>query len=318
MSELFPPIHENRHFYLPVDDLHEIYVEECGDDTGIPVVFLHGGPGSGCEPYHRQLFDPEKYRIILFDQRGCGRSKPHAELRQNTTQDLVTDIEKIRKYLGIDKWVVAGGSWGSTLALAYAEAHPEAVSGLIIRGIYFCTAKEIQWFYQYGASQFYPDYWQDFLAPIPADEQDDLLQAYHKRLTGNNEIARMQAAKAWSLWEARTATLRPHKALLDHFSNPHTALSLATLEAHYFVNNGFLEDNQLLRDADKLNDIPCYIIHGRYDMICPVEQAYALHKALPLSELFIVQGSGHAASEKGITAALIEASNKILDKIQNT
>jgi len=219
MSELFPPIHENRHFYLPVDDLHEIYVEECGDDTGIPVVFLHGGPGSGCEPYHRQLFDPEKYRIILFDQRGCGRSKPHAELRQNTTQDLVADIEKIRKYLGIDKWVVAGGSWGSTLALAYAEAHPEAVSGLIIRGIYFCTAKEIQWFYQYGTSQFYPDYWQDFLAPIPADEQDDLLQAYYKRLTGDNEIARMQAAKAWSLWEARTATLRPHKALLDHFSN---------------------------------------------------------------------------------------------------
>ncbi|HIO92496.1 MAG TPA: prolyl aminopeptidase [Leucothrix mucor] len=318
MSELFPPIHENRHFYLPVDDLHEIYVEECGEESGTPVIFLHGGPGAGCEPYHRQLFDPKKYRIILFDQRGCGRSKPHTELRQNTTQDLISDIEKIRKYLDIDEWVVAGGSWGSTLALAYAEAHPECVSGLIIRGIYLCTAKEIQWFYQQGANQFYPDYWEDFLAPIPKDEQDDLLHAYHKRLTGSNEIARMQAAKTWSLWEARTATLRPHKALLDHFSSPHTALSLATIETHYFVNNGFLEDGQLLREADKIKDIPCYIIHGRYDMICPVEQAYALHKVLPLSELFIVQGAGHSASEKAIAAALIEASNKILDKIQNT
>ena len=315
MSELFPAIHENKHFYLPVDDLHEIYVEECGDENGIPVVFLHGGPGAGCEAYHRQLFDPEKYRIILFDQRGCGRSKPHAELQQNTTQHLISDIEKIRKYLEIDKWVVAGGSWGSTLALAYAEAHPETVSGMIIRGIYFCTEKEIQWFYQEGTSQFFPDYWQDFIAPIPLSEQDDLLHAYHRRLTGNNEIARMQAAKAWSLWEARTASLRPHNRLIEHFSNPHTALSLATLEAHYFVNNAFLEENQLLNNADRLIDIPCYIIHGRYDMICPVEQAYALHQKLPLSELFIVQGAGHAASEAGIRAALIEASNKILDKI---
>ncbi|HFD31288.1 MAG TPA: prolyl aminopeptidase [Gammaproteobacteria bacterium] len=315
MSELFPPIHENRHFYLPVDDLHEIYVEECGSEDGIPVVFLHGGPGAGCEAYHRQLFDPEKYRIILFDQRGCGRSIPHAELQRNTTQHLISDIEKIRKYFEIEKWVVAGGSWGSTLALAYAETHPEVVSGMIIRGIYFCTAKEIQWFYQYGTSQFYPDYWQDFIAPIPVNERDDLLQAYHKRLTGNNEIARMQAAKAWSLWEARTATLRPHKRLLQHFSDPHTALSLATLEAHYFVHNGFLEDNQLLDNADYLRDIPCYIIHGRYDMICPIEQAYALHQRLPLSELFIVQEAGHAASETAIRAALIEASNKLLNKI---
>ncbi len=315
MSELFPPIHENQHFYLAVDDLHEIYVEECGSEDGIPVVFLHGGPGAGCEAYHRQLFDPEKYRIILFDQRGCGRSIPHAQLRQNTTQHLIADIEKIRQYFEIEKWVIAGGSWGSTLALAYAEAHPEAVSGMIIRGIYLCTAKEIQWFYQYGTSQFYPDYWQDFIAPIPVEEQDDLLQAYHKRLTGDNEIARMQAAKAWSLWEARTATLRPHKRLLEHFSDPHTALSLATLEAHYFVHNGFLEDNQLLNNAERLCDIPCYIIHGRYDMICPIEQAYALHQRLPLSELFIVQEAGHAASETAIRAALIEASNKLLNRI---
>ena len=315
MSELFPPIHENRHFYLPVDDLHEIYVEECGKEEGTPILFLHGGPGSGCEAYHRQLFDPEKYRIILFDQRGCGRSRPHAELRQNTTQDLIADMEKIRQYFGIEKWVIAGGSWGSTLALAYAETYPEFVSGMIIRGIYLCTEKEIQWFYQQGASQFFPDYWQDFIAPIPKNERDDLLHAYHRRLTGDNEIARMQAAKAWSLWEARTATLRPHNRLLKHFSNPHTALSLATLEAHYFVNKGFLEDNQLMENANHLVDIPCYIIHGRYDMICPVEQAYALHQRLPLSELFIVQEAGHAASERGIRAALIEASNKLLDKI---
>ncbi|MCK5895306.1 MAG: prolyl aminopeptidase [Cocleimonas sp.] len=315
MSELFPPIHENRHFYLPVNNLHDIYVEECGNERGVPVVFLHGGPGAGCEAYHRQLFNPEKYRIILFDQRGCGRSKPHAELRQNTTQDLIADMEKIRKYLGIDRWIVAGGSWGSTLALAYAEAHPEKVLGMIIRGIYLCTKKEIQWFYQQGTSQFFPDYWEDFLAPIPDDEQHDLLQAYHQRLTGDNEIARMQAAKAWSLWEARTATLRPHTRLLKHFSNPHTALSLATLEAHYFVNDGFLSENQLLENTECLADIPCYIIHGRYDMICPVEQAYTLHQQLPLSELFIVQESGHAASEKGITAALIEASNKMLGKV---
>ncbi|MCK5903071.1 MAG: prolyl aminopeptidase [Cocleimonas sp.] len=315
MSELFPPIHENRHFYLPVDDLHNIYVEECGEATGVPIIFLHGGPGAGCESYHRQLFDPEKYRIILFDQRGCGRSKPHAELRQNTTQHLIQDMEKIRKYFGIDQWVVAGGSWGSTLALAYAEAYPDKVSGMILRGIYFSGKKEIDWFYQHGASQFYPDYWQDFIAPIPEEERDDLLSAYYRRLTGNNEIARMQAAKAWSLWEARTATLRPHKSLLDHFSNPHTALGLATLEAHYFMNRGFLEEDQLIQHADKLKDIPCYIIHGRYDMICPVAQAYALHQALPLSELFIVQEAGHAACETGITAALIEASKKIIHQL---
>jgi proline iminopeptidase len=316
VSELFPAIYENRHFYLPVDDLHEIYVEECGEEEGTPVVFLHGGPGAGCEDYHRQLFNPEKYRIVLFDQRGCGRSRPHAELRQNTTQDLIADIEKIRKYLDIEKWVVAGGSWGATLALAYAEAHPDVVSGMIIRGIYLCTKKEVQWFYQQGTSQFFPDYWQDFIAPIPENERDNLLHAYYQRLTGDNEIARMQAAKAWSLWEARTATLRPHSKLLKHFSNPHTALSLATLETHYFINNGFLKDNQLLDNVDRLANIPCYIIHGRYDMICPIEQAYTLHQHLPLSELFIVQEAGHAASETGIRAALIEASNKILNKVQ--
>lgn len=312
MSELYPPIHENRHFYLNVDDVHEIYVEECGNENGIPVVFLHGGPGSGCELYHRQLFDPEKYRIILFDQRGCGRSHPHASIENNTTQHLIEDMEKIRHELGIDRWVVAGGSWGSTLALAYAETYPKQVLGLIVRGIFLSTPKEIHWFYQEGASQIFPDYWQDFLQLIPKDERDNLLKAYHRRLIGDNEIARMGAAKAWSLWEARTATLLPSASVLKHFNDPRNALSIARIETHYFMHNSFFEDNQLLNNADRLKDIPGYIIHGRYDMICPIKQAFDLHKAWPNSELFIVQGAGHAAGEAGISAALIKAGNDML------
>lgn len=326
MSDLYPSIHENRYFYLKVDDSsadsdssdkhHELYVEECGSNDGVPVVFLHGGPGAGCEPYHRRLFNPEKYRIILFDQRGCGRSRPHASLEDNTTTHLIADMEQIREKFGIDKWVVAGGSWGSTLALAYAQTHPDRVSGLIVRGIFLCTKKEIEWFYQQGANQFFPDYWPDFLEPIPENERHDLLSAYHKILTGDNEIARMGAAKAWSLWEARTATLQPNSSLLEHFSEPHNALSIARIEAHYFMNNGFMKDNQLLDNAHKLKDIPGYIIQGRYDMICPMQQAYDLHKAWPISDLFIAHSSGHAASEKGISAALIKAGDELLKKLQ--
>jgi len=312
MSELYPPIHENRHFYLKVDDVHEIYVEECGSEDGVPVVFLHGGPGTGCELYHRQLFDPEKYRIILFDQRGCGRSNPHASLKNNTTQDIIADMEKIREELGIEKWVVAGGSWGSTLALAYAETHPKKVLGLIVRGIFLATKKEVDWFYQEGASQFYPDYWEDFIQPIPEDERDNLLKAYYNRLIGENEIARMGAAKAWSLWEARTATLLPSASILKHFSDPRNALSIARIETHYFMHDSFLEEDQLLNNAHRLKDIPGYIIHGRYDMICPIKQAFDLHKAWSKSELFVVQGVGHSAGEAGISAALIKAGNDML------
>jgi len=312
MSELYPPIHENRHFYLKVDDVHEIYVEECGSEDGVPVVFLHGGPGTGCELYHRQLFDPEKYRIILFDQRGCGRSNPHASLENNTTQDIIADMEKIREELGIEKWVVAGGSWGSTLALTYAETHPKKVLGLIVRGIFLATKKEVDWFYQEGASQFYPDYWEDFIQPIPEDERDNLLKAYYNRLIGENEIARMGAAKAWSLWEARTATLLPSASILKHFSDPRNALSIARIETHYFMHDSFLEEDQLLNNAHRLKDIPGYIIHGRYDMICPIKQAFDLHKAWSKSELFVVQGVGHSAGEAGISAALIKAGNDML------
>lgn len=317
MGELYPPIHENNHFYLKVDDIHEIYVEECGNEEGVPVVFLHGGPGAGCELYHRQLFDPEKYRIILFDQRGCGRSHPHASLENNTTQDLIADIEKVRKELAIDKWVVAGGSWGSTLALAYAQTHPQCVLGMIVRGVFLGTAREVHWFYQEGANLIYPDYWQDFVEPIPEDERGNLLKAYYKRLTGDNEIARMGAAKAWSLWEARTATLQPSKSLLHHFGDPRNALSIARIETHYFMHNCFLEDNQLLNNADKLAGIPGFIVQGRYDMICPMKQAWDLHNAWDSADLFIIQGAGHSAGEPGISSALVKAGNDLFKELDS-
>lgn len=315
-SPLYPPIRNNHHFMFPVDEIHTLYVEECGEPEGIPVLFLHGGPGAGCEKWHRSFFDPERYRIILFDQRGCGRSTPHASVENNTTQDLVADIEQIREHLGIDEWVVFGGSWGSTLGLTYAQTYPERVSGLIVRGIFLARPKDVHWFYQEGANKVLPDYWADFLAPIPASDQGNLLQAYHDRLMGNNEIARMQAAKAWSTWEGRAANLLPMGATVDHFSSPHTAMSVARLEAHYFVNNAFLEPDQLLKNASRLNDIPGHIIHGRYDMICPLEQAYALHQAWPTADLTIVPDSGHAASESGIQAALVKATDFMADELE--
>ncbi len=316
MSPLYPPIRDNQHFFLPVDDIHTLYVEECGEPDGIPVVFLHGGPGSGCEKWHRSFFDPERYRIILFDQRGCGRSTPHAALENNTTWDLVADMERIRRHLGIEEWVVFGGSWGSTLGLAYAQQYPERVSGLILRGIFLARPQDVGWFYQAGAHRLLPDYWQDFLAPIPPEEQGNLLQAYYQRLTGENEIARMQAAKAWSTWEGRAANLLQVDATVDHFSNPHTAMSVARLETHYFVNHAFLEPNQLLLNASRLTDIPGHIIHGRYDMICPLEQAYALHQAWPTADFTIVQDSGHAASERGIQETLVNATNFMADELE--
>ncbi len=311
MSELYPPIHENRHFYLKVDDDHEIYVEECGNPDGQAVVFLHGGPGAGCELYHRQLFDPEKYRIILFDQRGCGRSHPHASLKNNTTQHLIADMEQIRKELNIEKWVVTGGSWGSTLALLYAQSHPESVAGLIVRGIFLATKAEIHWFYQEGASNIFPDYWEDFLKPIAKEERGNLLQAYHNILMSDNEIARMRAAKAWAIWEARTASLQPNSSILEHFKDPRNAHSIACIETHYFINDSFLEEDQILNNMGKIENIPGYIIHGRYDMICPIKQAFDLHKRWPASELYVVQGAGHSSAEKGISTALIKASNEL-------
>ena len=316
MSALYPAITPYNHFELDVTPPHKLYVEECGKLDGIPIVFLHGGPGSGCEPYHRQFFNPEKYRIILFDQRGAGRSTPHAELENNTTQDLIADMEAIRERLGIEKWVIFGGSWGSTLALVYAQTHPERVFHLILRGIFLCRQREIDWFYQEGASRIFPDVWQKYLAPIPADERGDMVTAYYQRLTSDDEFTRMQAAKAWSLWEGRTATLINRQSVVDHFADPHTALSLARIECHYFKHASFLKENQILENVSKLSDIPATIVQGRYDIICPLESAWELHKAWSDSILKIIPDAGHAASEPGIASELVKTCDDLAHAIE--
>ncbi len=292
---------------LEVESPHVLHVEECGNPAGLPVVFVHGGPGAGCEDYHRRFFHPDVYRIILFDQRGCGRSTPHASLENNTTAALVQDMELIRQHLGIERWVLFGGSWGSTLSLVYAQTHPERVLGLILRGIFLCRPQDIHWFYQSGASRLFPDLWEAFLAPIPEEERGDLLTAYYRRLTGDNEVERMAAAKAWSLWEGRTATLRQNPAVVDHFGNPYTALSLARIEAHYFKHDTFLRPDQILADVGKLKGIPGVIVHGRYDVVCPLDNAWALHTAWPEAELRIIPDAGHSASERGPVDALVQA-----------
>ncbi|APZ43630.1 prolyl aminopeptidase [Acidihalobacter ferrooxydans] len=309
--ELYPEILPFRTQMLPVDARHSLYVEECGSTGGVPVVFLHGGPGAGCAPWHRRFFDPQRYHIVLFDQRGSGRSQPHADLTDNTTQDLVADIERVREALGIERWVVFGGSWGSTLGLAYAEAHPERVLGLVLRGIFLCRPRDVAWFYQSGADRLFPEYWRDYLAPIPVAERTDMVAAYRRRLVGADEVARMAAARAWSQWEGRVATLLPNAAVENHFVDPHVALSLARIENHYFTHDAFLEPDQLLRDAHRIGEIPGYIVHGRYDVICPVEQAFALHEAWPQARLDIVPDAGHSASEPGIVDALIRATQAL-------
>jgi proline iminopeptidase len=309
--DIYPPLEPFAVHRLEVDDLHALHVEECGNAKGVAAVFLHGGPGARCEPAHRRLFDPTRYRIILFDQRGSGRSTPHAELRRNSTWELVADMERVREQLGIERWLVFGGSWGSTLALAYAESYPERVSALVLRGVFLCRPEEIRWFYQEGANWVFPDWWQDFIAPIPEHERGDLLSAYHRRLTGEDEIARLAAAKAWSIWEGRTATLLPNDVLRDYFATPHLALSLARIECHYFLKGAFLEPNQLLRDTAKLSDIPGVIVQGRYDLICPLRSAWELHNAWPRSELKVIPDAGHSAFELGIRRALVEATDAL-------
>jgi proline iminopeptidase len=311
VPDLFPEITPYASFRLEVDPPHALYVEECGNRHGIPIVFIHGGPGAGCEASHRRYFNPARYRIVLFDQRGAGRSTPHACLENNTTPALVADMERIRIRLGIDRWVVFGGSWGSTLALAYAQTHPERVRALILRGIFLCRPWEIRWFYQEGANRIFPDYWQDFVAPIPPAERDDLLHAHYRRLTAADEAVRMASAQAWSVWEGRTATLTPNQKVVDFFSSPHTALSLARIEAHYFVHDIFLEPDQLLRQAHRLHGIPGVIVHGRYDIICPIQNAFELNRAWPEARLQVVPDAGHSASEPGIRAALVQATEEM-------
>lgn len=312
---IFPAIKPFQTHHLDVGDQHTIYVEECGTKGKIPVIFLHGGPGAGCDPLHRQYFDPERYHIILFDQRGCGRSTPHASLAANTTQHLIDDMELIRKKLHINQWLVFGGSWGSTLALAYAETHPERVLQLVLRGIFLCRKEDIDWFYQQGCSRLFPEAWQDYLSPIPQSERDNMMQAYHKRLTSDNELERMAAAKAWSVWEASTATFAQNKHLQQCFAQPHFALSFARIECHYFTNLCFIEENQLINNANAIRDIPGYIVHGRYDVICPVDQAVALHHAWPISQLSIIENAGHALTEPGITQRLLSITQQIADEL---
>lgn len=310
MKPLYPSIKNDTEHELRVDGVHTLYVEESGNPRGIPIVYVHGGPGIGTTADNRRYFDPQHYRIILFDQRGCGRSTPHATLENNTLVHLIDDLEKIREHLNIERWILFGGSWGSTLSLCYAQKFPQRVQGMILRGIFLGRARDLRWFYQEGANAVFPDYWESFIASIPEEERDDLIKAYYKRLLGEDELAQMNAAKRWAAWEAQCATLNPSKTLTDWFCHPHVALSLARIETHFFTHQCFLESNQILRDAYRLEGIPGIIVHGRYDMICPFENARALHLAWPGSELRVIRDAGHSATEVGITDALITATEE--------
>ena len=310
MRELYPEIEAHDSGFLPVDGRHRIYYEQCGNPQGKPVVILHGGPGAGCSAKMRRFHDPSRYRIVLFDQRGSGRSTPHADLVDNTTWDLVADIEALREHLGITRWQVFGGSWGSTLALAYAQAHPSRVTELVLRGIFMLRRWELEWFYQQGASRLFPDAWSHYLEAIPDVERGDLISAYHRRLTSSDEATRLAAARAWSVWEASTSLLIPDEAFIDGHKDAHFALSFARIESHYFVHGGFFDvEDQLLRDAHRLKGIPGVIVHGRYDVVCPIQSAWDLHRAWPDSKLGISPTSGDSAFEVENASALIEATD---------
>ncbi len=308
---LYPAVEPFDSGYLPVSGLHEMYYEQCGNPRGKPAVFLHGGPGGGGDVAPRRFFDPARYRIILLDQRGCGRSRPHAELRENTTWDLVADIEALRMQLNIERWLVFGGSWGSTLSLLYAEAHPERVTELVLRGIFLIRPAEIAWFYQQGASELYPDAWEHYLTFIPEDERDDLLHAYHRRLTGPDRQVALEAARRWSVWEGTTSHLLASASTVERFGAEHFALAFARIEAHYFVNQAFMDEpGQILRDVGRLRHIPAIVVQGRYDVVCPMRSAWDLHRAWPEAELRVVPDAGHSAFEPGIVHELITATDK--------
>lgn len=312
LTWLYPAIPVPRETgLLEVSPLHTIYWEESGNPRGKPVVYLHGGPGDGSHPRVRRFFDPEKYRIVVFDQRGCGKSTPYAEVRENTTWDLVADIERLRVHRGIERWQVFGGSWGSTLGLAYAQTHPDRVTELVLRGIFLLRRSELEWFYQRGASHILPEAWEGFEAAIPPEERGDLLAAYQRRLIDPDPAVHMPAAKAWSLWEGSTVKLLPDPDFAASFSADERALGLARIESHYFAHRGFLSsDDQLLRDVDKVRHIPGTIVQGRYDVICPVRSAWDLHRAWPESELLVIADAGHSAMDPGISRALVATTDK--------
>lgn len=307
LRDYYPEIEPFETGRLKVSEIHELYYEQVGNPKGKPVVFLHGGPGGGIHPDHRRFFDPNHYRIILFDQRGSGKSTPIAELRENDTWNLIKDTETLRQKLGIDKWVVFGGSWGSTLALTYAITHTERVSALVLRGIFLCRPSEIHWFYQEGASQIFPDIWDEYLKPIPKEEQNQLVKAYYKRLTDTNYNVRLEAAKAWSKWEAATSRLIVSREAIDEFDDPDHAMSFARIECHYFINNAFFDtDNWILENVHKIRHIPGFIVQGRYDVVCPAKSAWDLHKAWPEAKLVFTADAGHAAAEPGTRSTLVE------------
>jgi proline iminopeptidase len=314
MRTLYPPIEPYDTGMLEVSPVHTLYYEQSGNPEGTPVVFLHGGPGGGTRESYRQYFDPKAYRIVLFDQRGAGRSTPHASLDENTTWDLVADIEQLREHLGVEQWVVFGGSWGSTLSLAYAETHPDRCRAIVLRGIFLCRPKEIEWFYQKGADAIFPDLFERYISVIPEEERGDVVSAFYRRLTSEDEATRVAAAEAWSTWEGSTLKLIPDDATIADFGDPHKAIALARIECHYFVNNAFFEtDNWLVEHVDAIRDIPAVIVQGRYDVVCPAMSAWELHLAWPEADLRIVPDAGHAISEPGIVSALVEATDRFRD-----
>ncbi|AFY68836.1 prolyl aminopeptidase [Thalassoporum mexicanum PCC 7367] len=311
MKPLYPPIEPYHRDHLRVSDLHSIYYEQVGNPEGKAVVFLHGGPGGGIQPIYRRYFDPDRWRIVLFDQRGCGKSTPHASLVENTTWNLVSDIEKLREFLGIDRWAVFGGSWGSTLALAYSQTYADRCTEIILRGIFMLRQKELQWFYQEGTSNIFPDAWQAYLKPIPPEERHDLISAYYKRLTSEDKAVQLEAARAWSVWEASTSKLFPHQDAIAAAAGDSFATAFARIECHYFMNKGFLDgEDQLLRNVDKIRHIPSVIVQGRYDVVCPMISAWELHQVWPEAELMIIPDAGHSVTEPGIRDALIEATDR--------
>lgn len=312
MLTLYPSIKPYAEHNLKVDDVHTIFIEECGEPGGIPILFLHGGPGVGCDSNHRRFFNPKLYRIILFDQRGCGRSTPHLSLVNNTTQDLIADMEKIREHLNVKRWILFGGSWGATLALLYAQAHPQNVLAMILRGVFLARQEDLDWLFKVGGvSKFFPDYWQRFLTHVPENERDNIIQAYYELLHGKDELLHMAVAKCWGLWEAECTTLEINPDIEKKFTNPHFALAVAEIETHYFINKNFIEENQILNNMAKIAHIPAIIVHGRYDMVCPLESSYSLNLVWPGSQLKIIRNAGHAALEPAITDALIHATDEL-------